>query len=151
MAVNIVSCFPGSHKLPSFIFKTISAKYTTWKTRSSLILLGKNGGPWTHTSAFPWDNCHTFVCSRRALNVLPISSQNIKKTCTQGLRFNEINIFTTSPRTVLNETAFFSPCTWILVKNTIIISIVCFHSLNLCYGIIALAQSMLVSAQWKGK
>lgn len=80
LAVNIVSLVPWGHKLPPFIFKKISARYPTWGTHtSSLILLGKNGGLWKHTSAFPWDYCRTFVCSRRALNVLPISSHRILK------------------------------------------------------------------------
>lgn len=44
------------------------------------------------TIAFPQDSRHTLVYIS-TLCILPMSSQNIKNTCTQGLIFNKVDDF----------------------------------------------------------
>lgn len=60
LTINMVSCFPWSHRFPLFIVKPISAKYIAISTHSlPIIFSGKNGGPWMKgASSAPFTSAH---------------------------------------------------------------------------------------------
>ena len=144
LALSIVRCFPWSHRLLSFIVKT-SAKYTVLNIHSlSIILSGKNGGPWitgaswahtsVNTSAYPGDSRQPSVWNRSALNVLSISSHRILKSLApKGRDLMKLIFLLLHQRLSEMKLAvvFFFSCTWTLVKDTIAISPACFHGLKL--------------------
>ena len=59
-----------------------------------------------HTSAFAQDSYCISICSKSTLCILPVMSHNIKKTCTQGSRFNTVIRFASSLRTFYVKLAF---------------------------------------------
>lgn len=63
-----------------------------------------------HTSDFPQDNHCTWICSRSALCIFPISSHSIKRH-TYGPRINKIKYFTVLSTTLLSKAGFFF-CDW---------------------------------------
>ena len=60
------------------------------------------------TSAFPWDNHYSLVCSQNTSGTLPISPHRTLKICVfKDCDLIRLVIFTTSLRTILSETGMF--------------------------------------------
>lgn len=119
MALNVLGCFSWNDRVAFFIFEKTSASYSCWITIVCLPVI-----IWRKTmfhekkhlvqlssetqSAFLQDNL-ILQCAEVLYVFFPFCDTLILNRCIPKGWFNKINNFTSSSKTFLNETGFFSP------------------------------------------
>ena len=111
----IISYFPWNVRLSFFTWE-MSVRYSSLNSRSLFKWkwwsMGKKASAVCKSrscsSAFCSDSHPISECSRNALCVSCVYciTHDIKRTCTEELQFNKINVFVASLRTFLRETEF---------------------------------------------